>query len=162
MLKDIYPKYVMGSCKKLDNISNNKGINSYFSMKKKVWKILIIFDIKNWLWKSNFVTFWHLPITPMLKIWVRSVDFYPKTFLILYPSLKNSTTGTAILSITHRLIHSQMDSKCATPRDPEPSFVSSIWAPPLLDIIVPQSWDLSDVVFNSSVTNFSKSVPLHV
>ena len=55
-----------------------------------------------------------------------------------------------------------MDEKYAEPRFPEPSFVSSIWTPPLLDIIVPQSSDLSDVVFNSSLTNFSKPVRLHV
>ena len=28
----------------------------------------IIFEIGNWLWKSNFGTFWHLPINPILKI----------------------------------------------------------------------------------------------
>ena len=29
----------------------------------------------------------------------KKVDFYPKTFLIVYPSLENSTTGNAILPI---------------------------------------------------------------
>ena len=27
----------------------------------------MIFNIENWLWKSNFGTFWHLPIMPILK-----------------------------------------------------------------------------------------------
>ena len=35
---------------------------------KKLRKIPMIFDIENWLWKSNFGTFWHLPIVPILKI----------------------------------------------------------------------------------------------
>ena len=28
----------------------------------------MIFDVENWPWKSNFGTFWHLPINPILKI----------------------------------------------------------------------------------------------
>ena len=32
---------------------------------RKIW---IIFDVENWLWKSNVGTFWHLPINPFLKI----------------------------------------------------------------------------------------------
>ena len=67
---------------------------------KKPSKIRMIFDVENWLWKSNFGTFWHLPITPLRKIqWfhLTTVDFYPKSVLILYPSLENSTTGTAIM-----------------------------------------------------------------
>ena len=28
----------------------------------------MIFDVENWLWNSNSGTFWHLPITPILKI----------------------------------------------------------------------------------------------
>ena len=59
----------------------------------------MIFDIENWLWKSNFDTFLHLAITPILKIQqfhLTTVDLKPKTFLILYPFLENSTTGIAI------------------------------------------------------------------
>ena len=37
---------------------NNVLLNWYFSMKKMI-KIPMIFDIENWLWKSNFGTFWH-------------------------------------------------------------------------------------------------------
>ena len=28
----------------------------------------MIFDVENWLWKSDFGTFWHLTITPIRKI----------------------------------------------------------------------------------------------
>ena len=49
-------------------IKTNVPLNWYSSMKKKFRKIQIIFDIENWLWKSNFGTFWHLPIKPIFKI----------------------------------------------------------------------------------------------
>ena len=48
----------------------------------------MIFDVKNWLGKSDFGTFWHLLITSVWKIqWFQwtTDDFLPKTFLILYP-----------------------------------------------------------------------------
>jgi hypothetical protein len=35
---------------------------------KKMRKIRMIFDIENWLWKSNFGTIWQLTINPKLKI----------------------------------------------------------------------------------------------
>ena len=54
-----------------------------FSMKRND----MFFDKENWLEKSNIGTFWHLPSTPILKI-----------FLILYPPLENSTTPLTILS----------------------------------------------------------------
>ena len=76
---------VMASCQKLGislvingfknrfyqkmSISTNVLLNWYSSMKKKFRKIPTIFDIENWLWKSNFGTFWQLPITPIFKIW---------------------------------------------------------------------------------------------
>ena len=41
----------------------NVLLNWYSLMKKKLRKIRIIFDIENWLWKSNFLNFWHLPYT---------------------------------------------------------------------------------------------------
>ena len=66
-----------------------------FFNENKIRKIPRIFDIENWLWKSNF----GLLITPIGKIkWfhLTTVNFYPKTFLILYPSFKNSTTGIVI------------------------------------------------------------------
>ena len=40
----------------------------YWLMKKELRKLWLICDIENWLWKSNFVTFWNLPIKPILKI----------------------------------------------------------------------------------------------
>ena len=43
-------------------------------MNQKLRKIRIIFDIENWLWKSNFGTIWHLPLTQFSKfnhfVWV--------------------------------------------------------------------------------------------
>ena len=36
-------------------------------MKKKMRNILFIFDKENWLRKSNFGTFWELPVNPKLK-----------------------------------------------------------------------------------------------
>ena len=62
----------------------------------------MIFDVKNWLWMSNFHTFWHLPITPIPKIqWfhLTTDDFYPKTFLILNPFLKTPQPVLPYLSI---------------------------------------------------------------
>ena len=47
----------------------------------------MIFDIENWLWKSNFGTFWQIPIDSKAKI-----------FLILYPPFENSKTPIAITS----------------------------------------------------------------
>ena len=44
-------------------VSKNVLLNSYFSIKKKWGRFPMIFDIENWLWKSNFVTFRKLPIT---------------------------------------------------------------------------------------------------
>ena len=44
----------------------------YSSMKKKFGKIRIIFDIENWLWKSEIGTFWSLDLEHML--------IYQKTF----------------------------------------------------------------------------------
>ena len=48
-------------------ITKNVLLNWYSSMKKKR-NIRMIFDIENWLWKSNFGTFWQLAINPKLKI----------------------------------------------------------------------------------------------
>ena len=74
------------------SITTNVLLNWYSSMKKKFRKIPMIFDIENWLWKSNFGTFWQ-----------------PKTFLILYPSFENSTTGNAIIYIDIKI---QKSTKC--------------------------------------------------
>ena len=56
------------------------------------------FDIENWLWKSNFGTFWQLTINPKLKIQSFPLGKYVvgKNFLILYPPFENSTTRIAI------------------------------------------------------------------
>ena len=43
---------------------------SVFFNEKNIRKIPMIFDVENWIWKS-FGTFWHLSITPILKIQLR-------------------------------------------------------------------------------------------
>ena len=90
---------VMASCQKLGiilvingfknwfyqkmSITTNVLLNSYSSMKKKFRKIPMIFDIENWLWKSNFGTFWHLPLLQFSKfgnfIWIQLI-FSQKPF----------------------------------------------------------------------------------
>ena len=50
------------------SITQNVLLNWYSSMKKKLRKIWMIFDIENWLWNSNIGTFWQLVINPKLKI----------------------------------------------------------------------------------------------
>ena len=53
------------------NVNNKKcAPKLIFFDDKKMRKIRTIFDIENRLWKSNFGTFWHLPINPILKIQV--------------------------------------------------------------------------------------------
>ena len=46
--------------------TNNVPLNWYSSMKKKLRKIRIIFDIENLLWKSEIVIFWWLDLERML------------------------------------------------------------------------------------------------
>ena len=63
-------------------------------------KIRVIFDIENWHWKSNFGTFWYLPINSILKI--QSFPFSmlilsQKIFLIWFSPLENSKPRIAIL-----------------------------------------------------------------
>ena len=45
------------------SITEKLLLNWYFSMKIFFRKIRMIFYIENWLWKSTFGTFWHLPTT---------------------------------------------------------------------------------------------------
>ena len=40
----------------------------YSSMKKKIGKIRIIFDIENWLWKSEIGTFWSLDLPTQFDV----------------------------------------------------------------------------------------------
>ena len=59
----------------------------------------MISDMKNWLWKSNFGTFWQLAINPKLKIQqfpLSMLIFWAKIILILYTPFENTTTRTAI------------------------------------------------------------------
>ena len=45
------------------NVNNKKCAKFVFFNEKKIRKIRKIFDIENWLWKSNFVSFWNLVIS---------------------------------------------------------------------------------------------------
>ena len=58
-------------------------------------KIPMIFDRENWLWKSNFGTFWHVPTTPVLKI-QNLLWFVCRNLSDLFRTW-NSITRTAII-----------------------------------------------------------------
>ena len=53
--------------------TKNMPLNYYSSMKKQLTKISIIFNLGNWLWKSEIGIFWSLDLERMLikqkKIW---------------------------------------------------------------------------------------------
>ena len=65
-------------------------------------KMCPIINFKN----SDFCKLLRLPVSPILKIQyfhLTTVDFYAKTFPILYPCLENSTTGNAIAYIDQKI-----------------------------------------------------------
>ena len=63
------------------NVNNKKFAPRFVSFNEKIiQKIWMIFDVENWLWKTNF-----------------------GTFLAKYPALENSTTGIAILCTQYEL-----------------------------------------------------------
>ena len=68
----------------------------------KLRKILMIFDIENWVWKSNFGTFWQLTINPKLNHFPWVYEFLGKN--LLYPLFKNSTTRIAITHSSQTLV----------------------------------------------------------
>ena len=56
------------------SIATNVLLNWYFQWKKKSERFRwFLTYIENWLWKSNFGTFWQLPITPIFK---RTIQLY--------------------------------------------------------------------------------------
>ena len=68
------------------SITINVLQNRYFSMKKKLRKIRIIFDIENWLWKSEIVIFRSLDLERRL-IW-QKICFMNKCYFSLnYPPI---------------------------------------------------------------------------
>ena len=69
------------------------------NMPNKIKKNQMVFDRKNWLWKLVFGPFWQLSTTYWQNtiIFSKFDDFWPKTYLILYPSLWNLTTQIAIM-----------------------------------------------------------------
>ena len=92
-----------------ENWCKNAFLN-WFSSIKKLKKIPTIFDIENWLWKSNFGTFWHLLITPILIIQQFSLGmliFRQKSFQFCTPLKKTwqpilpyctVSTGTSVIN----------------------------------------------------------------
>ena len=74
------------------NVNNKKcAPKLIFLSENKLRKIRIIFDIENWLWKSNFGTFWHLPTAPIFKIQefpLGKLILRQKSFLFCTPRLK--------------------------------------------------------------------------
>ena len=81
------------------SIRKNVLLNWYvFFNEKKMRKMPMIFEIENWLWKSNFGAFWQLAVNP-------------KIFLIMYPPFENSTTRIAILSsVLSQRVTAHLDS----------------------------------------------------
>ena len=86
------------------NVNNKKcATKLVFFNEKKMRKIRIV-DIENWLWKSNFGTFWQFAVNPKLKtqnsiISFEYVDSFAKIFPILYPPLTNLTTCITITPV---------------------------------------------------------------
>ena len=83
----------------LKNVNDKKCARKFVVFNEnKNRKIRMVFDVENWLWMSDFGTFWHLPNSPICKIqWFHlyTVDFlHLSNFVFL---LENSTTGIAIL-----------------------------------------------------------------
>ena len=84
------------------NVNNKKhALNWYSSMKKKLRKIRIIFDIENWLWKSENVIFRSLDLERTL-IWQNS--FFMKK---CYFSLNKATIwcGSCWKNLKCYLVH---------------------------------------------------------
>ena len=50
-------KWLKNWCYQKESITKNVLLNWYSSMKKKLRKIRMIFDVENWLWKSEIVIF---------------------------------------------------------------------------------------------------------
>ena len=65
-------------------------------MKKRLRKIRTIFDIENWLWKSDFGTFWQLAFNPKLNNFLWVCWFLCKNLSTFVPPFENSTTRIAI------------------------------------------------------------------
>ena len=64
-------------------ITKNVVLNWYSSVKKKFRKIRMIFDIENWLWKSDLGTFWW-PMWTSVK--VKSKNYFSFTDFLLKSS----------------------------------------------------------------------------
>ena len=67
------------------SITKNMPLNWYSSMKKKFRKIRTIFDIENWLWKSEIGIFWSLNLE-------RTLIYQKKFFMKKCYFLSNKAT----------------------------------------------------------------------
>ena len=120
---------IVVSRQKLGIILENKAFKiDTFKWKKKIRNILLnqhwvlIFDIENRLRKSDFGNFWQLDTvnSQYTIIFFGDIDFWLKNFLILYPSLKNSTTHITIVHLVDTSVLmfalQQLLLRCSSPK----------------------------------------------
>ena len=97
---------------KFSKNDNNKKPSSklIFFNEKKIRKIRMIFDIDNWLWKSDLGTFWH-PMRTSVKVkskkYFSFTDFFTKIKPLLThvrkpPSLRSHYSCSAYKPTQHR------------------------------------------------------------
>ena len=84
-------------------ITKNLLLNWHSSMKKKFRKIRMIFDVENWLWKSDLGTFWR-PMWTSVKVKSKNYfsfnDFFAKIKPLVDSRPQNSTT-----EVTLKMVH---------------------------------------------------------
>ena len=66
--------------------TKNVVLNWYSSVKKKIRKIRMIFDIENWLWKSDLGTFWR-PLWTSVKVKSKKYFYFTDFFAKIKPLL---------------------------------------------------------------------------
>ena len=81
-------------------LSKNVVLKWYSSVKKKFRKIRMIFDIENWLWKSDSGTLWQ-PMWTSVKVKSKKIFivywFFPQNLLRVDSRPQNSTTEVTLL-----------------------------------------------------------------
>ena len=72
MSKKPLPKWALlqlaRKTKKYKNKAICQKITIFCPLVARLRKIQINFEIENWFWNSDFGTFWHFPVNPILKI----------------------------------------------------------------------------------------------
>ena len=87
-------------------VNNKKCAPKLVFFNEKMRKIQMIFDIENWLWKSNFGTFWQLAINPKLNNFLWVCWFLSKNlsnFVSPIWKLQNPYCHTLHVLLTHLL-----------------------------------------------------------